>query len=331
MSAKVMPAVLLALAFVALWRSQTPIAPESIHLPFPGEHVSVASLDFHHPRFSLLFPMSNYNGFADIQNLFSEREYAFFHATLLTVLARMKSQDRTQTSSCRVLDLGMNVGYTALLSHSLGCEVEGVEANPKTHAYLTENIRLNGAQKRIVANRAAVSRSSLRGSHVPFRVDGSGLTAHVDLSVVGAGGEGVVQVPVVNSVGARFTEPIMMKIDVEGFEFSALLAARHVLGRVPVVLFEWDPERMRLRDGADSAALYLKTLRDAGYEILHYHGSPAADEELLAPGFVEGDVLAVLKRFGPKRFGRQLNVQYQELIKAIEEKKRGKQAYTITS
>lgn len=252
------------------------IRASMIQLPFPDEHATVASLSLWHPRFRMIFPASNYNNLKDIVNVFSEREYSFFYATLTTAIALA-----SKVSECLVIDIGMNVGYTALLANSLGCRVEGVEASPKTHAYLRENIRLNQAEDRIIAHCAAVSRSSPAGSTVPFTETQTGLTNFVDLRADSAA-MGFVRVPVIKSLPAISTAmlPVLIKIDVEGFELSAILTVRHLLGKVPYVLFEWDPDRIRKRDAdgpidtarareTDPAASFLSTLRGAGYEILH--------------------------------------------------------------
>ena len=211
----------------------------------------------------------------------------------------------------------MNIGYTALLAHSLGCHVEGVEASPKTYAFLIENIRRNSAEKFITAHHAAVSRHSKRGSTVAFRNDRTGLTNFVDLKGSGRNNSALVYVPTIQSIAVNTSPPpIFMKIDVEGFEYSALLTVKHLLGRIPIILFEWYPARMQERDGDESAGMFLGTLRRTGYTLLHYNGQRATDEELLAPGFAEGDVFAILSTFKVRKFVREVTAFHSRMLQA---------------
>jgi FkbM family methyltransferase len=125
------------------------------------------------------------------------------------------------------MDIGANVGsYTVLASAHVGCRTLSFEPVPETVKALRANIELNSAEDRVTLVAAAV------GS-VPGRVK---ITASLDTvnHIVQEGGADLVgtrEVPVVtaDSYGEGWGIPILVKIDVEGFEWEVLQGAEAIL------------------------------------------------------------------------------------------------------
>lgn len=124
------------------------------------------------------------------------------------------------------LDVGANIGsYTVLAAGVCGASCTAIEPIPATYAKLVTNLRLNGLELRATALNVGVgaSEGTLR------------FTRSLDAMnhVVGPGeelGDDLVDVAVttIDEV-SRGQRPILMKIDVEGFEMHALSGAEETL------------------------------------------------------------------------------------------------------
>ena len=163
------------------------------------------------------------------------------------------------------VDVGANVGMLALRAASIvGPEgrVVAVEAHPRTAAFLAENVRLNGFEH-VEIERVAVGDAPGEISFTDRRSD--------DQNGVSPDGSGSVRVPVTTLddllPAARLPHVHLLKIDVEGFELSALRGATQLLSRVDRLLFESSPALCarygyRCRDVHD-------LLRSAGFRLRH--------------------------------------------------------------
>src|SRR5688572_29281709 len=128
------------------------------------------------------------------------------------------------------LDVGANVGsYTVLAAGAVGAMVTSVEPIPRTFVHLQRNISLNGLAGSVNACQNGVS-------------DAAGtlhFTEHLDTvnHVVSPGEDGpTVEVPVrtVDDLVGRDI-PVLIKMDVEGYERQALLGARRTLANPRLV------------------------------------------------------------------------------------------------
>lgn len=122
-------------------------------------------------------------------------------------------------------DVGANMGtYTILASGQVGCKSFAFEPIPITFEKLKNNIAINGITSRVAAINMGVGEqfTTLRFSSELDTIN------HVLTS-----GENVSSVEVtVETLDAIFHSeiPVLLKIDVEGFEMSVLRGAKNILG-----------------------------------------------------------------------------------------------------
>jgi FkbM family methyltransferase len=143
-----------------------------------------------------------------------------------------------------VLDVGANVGVSAIMM-ARWCGPQGhihaFEPNPTPKRLLTEHLRLNGLVDRVTVNPVALS--DKEGAATFHAVGISGKSALSDANL----GEDVehFEVPVTTIDSYCYLhniKPSLIKIDVEGFEFSVLNGAKNTLKRYrPSILVELHP------------------------------------------------------------------------------------------
>ncbi len=117
-------------------------------------------------------------------------------------------------------DVGANVGIYSLLAWHRGCRVFAFEPEPRNFAALSDHIRLNHAD--VTARQLALSDYCGEGHFAGGNSTGR-------LSTDGC----VVQVATADSLDTP--APDVLKIDVEGAEFSVLRGCEHILSHKPVI------------------------------------------------------------------------------------------------
>jgi FkbM family methyltransferase len=163
------------------------------------------------------------------------------------------------------VDVGANIGQLALRAASVvGPEghVVAIEAHPRTHAFLLDNVDLNGFENVTTILRAAGETEGF----LTFSDYVSDDQNHVVVSGTG------VSVPVQRVDDMVVSGPVaLLKVDVEGFELSVLKGAPNVLARTRAVLFEsWDDLASRF---GSSAADVIDLLRESGFSMHRLVGS----------------------------------------------------------
>jgi FkbM family methyltransferase len=161
------------------------------------------------------------------------------------------------------VDVGANIGsYTVLAAAAAGASCISLEPVPETLAHLVRNLRLNGLEARVdargVAAGAAVGTLGFTSGLGPMnRATTAGEARAIEVPVQ----------PLDDIVGAR--APLMLKIDVEGFETEVVRGARRVLGSptLQAVLMEQNGNGARF--GYDEAALHRQLL-DLGFRAFRY-------------------------------------------------------------
>jgi FkbM family methyltransferase len=176
------------------------------------------------------------------------------------------------------VDVGANIGlWTLTAAQALGenGKVIAFEPNPATFIKLTENISLNRFESRVESHQVALSAS--RGS-ISFicRPD------HNNSRIAVPGEKDTISIP--TAPLADFVGEAMvtgMKIDVEGYEFPVLQAARPILERsFPWLVVEFNT----LAAGTDRLGDWpvFQLLEDLGY------GAFLMDDRLLQRELAEG-------------------------------------------
>ncbi len=170
------------------------------------------------------------------------------------------------------VDIGANVGaYTVLASAEIGAKSIAFEPLPTTFGYLKDNIALNSIQSRVTTHNIGLG--STKGS-LKF-------TKSLDTAnhVATAADTDTVEVAVNTLDAVLTTTPILMKIDVEGFETEVLKGADNTL-RDPAlkgIIIELNGSGDKYGYDEDWIHTYLLSL---GFRPYHYEPSERSLREL---------------------------------------------------
>ena len=162
-----------------------------------------------------------------------------------------------------VIDVGANIGALTMVAAGLvgpGGSVFAVEPNPRNARMIEASRRLNGFAHVTVLQAAAGRATGLLELATSFS---NGVTAAIEpgheLSA-----ESVACVAL-DQVVDRSRPVSLMKLDVEGAEFNALLGCQELLRRDrPVLVFEFTPGALPSISGVDGPGL-LRWLLEMGY------------------------------------------------------------------
>jgi len=174
-------------------------------------------------------------------------------------------------------DVGANVGaFTVLAAGVAGARAIAFEPSPDTYESLSRNIRLNGLQDRVRAVHAALGRSEGR---IQLSV-GLGTENFVAVSP-SAGGTVSVRL---TSLDAELSgaPPVLLKVDVEGYETEVFAGASSTLARPELQAIIVEKNDIGSRYGFDESALHSQ-IRQLGfvpciYEPFARHLSQVRDE-----------------------------------------------------
>ena len=218
-----------------------------------------------HPVSGRLHPFKvrlNVNDWLERRAYFSGQLYQRDIEKLITLLIRPDDY---------FIDVGANIGLVSLLAASRlgksGCLV-AIEPNPTVFKRLTGHLRDNGLLPTVtLLNIALGERSATAFLHVAEGHTGTGTLTHGDAGIpvkVETAGE-VIPAPADD-------QPVVIKMDVEGFECRALAGMSELLARVEVAVLIEISRDMLERIGDSSAALHDK-LVNAGFDCYLIHFS----------------------------------------------------------
>lgn len=164
------------------------------------------------------------------------------------------------------LDVGANVGsYTILAGAAIGAKCQTFEPIPSTFRHLQKNIRLNGITDRVEAQNIGVGASE---GKLMF-TSGGDTVNHVVTGKESAS-ENTVEIPVKSlddvSAGRR---PMLIKIDVEGFETNVISGADCLLSSVSPLGVIMELNGHGKRYGFDDEKLHKKMM-NYGFESFAY-------------------------------------------------------------
>ena len=170
-----------------------------------------------------------------------------------------------------IFDVGANVGLYSLLAGAANPQaaIHAFEPTPEVFETLVENLRLNDLSN-VLANRTAVGRTTGKSFlHLCAGSDGSneGMN-YVSSESVSRSDKAVEVVAIDDYCRTRGIGSIdLLKLDIEGGEFDALLGAERLLsqkaiGCIFVELTEWAAKR-----NGHSTRDIKRLLADAGYRV----------------------------------------------------------------
>ncbi|KAG2497657.1 hypothetical protein HYH03_004396 [Edaphochlamys debaryana] len=152
-----------------------------------------------------------------------------------------------------VVDVGANFGWFALVAARMGCRVIAYEPVPLFHWFLEYNVHINDFATRIEIRSKIVSHEAGKALTMVVPSDGiwgtAGIGGHnIDKSMEGKKYE--IDVPSVRLEDEVQEDVLLMKVDVEGWEWAVLQGAEGLLSKFNVenVVMEYSPgvaERQR--------------------------------------------------------------------------------------
>jgi len=189
------------------------------------------------------------------------------------------------------VDVGSNFGWFSVMAAHLGCRVIAFEPVPHFRAFLEFNVDINDLRHLVDVRSNAVSVTA--GEEMKMVVPKGGIwgTAGVGgLSVDFNDKEGVEEIMVHSVVldDSILEDVLLMKVDVEGWEFSVFRAAQKMLPRVRNIIMEYSPgvsERARDWEQLLATVQILSNLSAAGFRIAH-----GVDEGHPMHGYLEADL-----------------------------------------
>jgi FkbM family methyltransferase len=157
------------------------------------------------------------------------------------------------------VDVGANIGGYAIRACKAGVNVVAIEPDPENFSLLLDNVRVNECEGKVEAlNMAAGDESSYRCLYQPD-VSNPG-----SISLIKRGTpKGLVQVKPLDDVLSDLTCDMMVKIDVEGFEYHVLRGMVNTLERAKYLIIEAVDENKRTCKGF---------LKSCGFKLKDVHG-----------------------------------------------------------
>jgi len=124
-------------------------------------------------------------------------------------------------------DIGANIGvYTVLAAKNVGAKVVSVEPVPATFSHLSTNVFLNGITTQVIQLPIGVGNEN---TVLAFTNTIDSMN-HVVLQIENKKQEGVIEIEVKKLDDVFVNEiPVMMKMDIEGYEWPALNGAKNLL------------------------------------------------------------------------------------------------------
>lgn len=166
----------------------------------------------------------------------------------------------------RVVDVGANVGYYALLAaRAVGHngKVYAFEPTPRTYNLLCQNIKANGFSNVVTVRKAVADRSGPATLYVDRDCAVNTLSSTLERQ-----GSVSVEVITLDEYFAESTVPIdILKMDIEGSEPLALKGMAGILRRSPQVALLTELNPFRIAELGSTAADYIAALRALGFRL----------------------------------------------------------------
>lgn len=176
------------------------------------------------------------------RSIYKTGKYEEELTTLLSDVCKLNSDNI-------LLDVGANIGWYSIILSKLmpvSCKTYSFEPDPLNFELLTHNCKLNNITN-IECINAAVGESI--GTATLHLYPSKNLGRHSLIALEGNSEKLDVKMISLDSFFEEqqidLTRIKFLKIDIEGFEYSALLGAKKILTIIPMVLMEFSPEYMK--------------------------------------------------------------------------------------
>ncbi len=178
-----------------------------------------------------------------------------------------------------IIDIGANIGwYSLTLSSKSKPRIVAFEPDTINYKTLQENIRINGKDNVKAFNKAISDQEGVLTLYL-YKNYNPGRHSFIKQ----ANSVGTAEVPIVpldaflEKEGFGDGSIKLIKIDIEGYEYTALKAALKTLGRAQHILTEFSPYMMR--DIGQEPVDYINLLQSAGFKLklIDEHGLSESD------------------------------------------------------
>ena len=197
------------------------------------------------------------------------------------------------------IDLGANIGTTAVPAAFAGALCHAVEPEPANLALLRRNIERNGVAGRVAVHEAAAWHEA---AELEFEIAPVNLGDHRVRTAAPDGGSAYGEAarttvtvparPVDTLIDAdSLAGPVLVKVDVQGAEGQALAGGEALFGRAEIALLEYWPYGLR-RLGTEPAALFAAAARHFPYAALLADDQPPETVQLAPFDELAGDLIA---------------------------------------
>lgn len=166
------------------------------------------------------------------------------------------------------LDLGANLGYFSLLAAHLGGRVLAIEPNPKPLKYF-ESSMVENPEMDIMARQVAVGldfqKASLRVNHLQNQGE----------AYLAGEGQGDIEVSIepVKNLISPLPKDFVIKMDIEGEEYNAILGSPEVFRNAKVIIFEVSEHQLQRNSQVDAKTL-LAWFTDNGFQLSKLSSHP---------------------------------------------------------
>ncbi|CAN5639208.1 hypothetical protein BH10BAC3_BH10BAC3_10400 [soil metagenome] len=172
-----------------------------------------------------------------------------------------------------VIDIGANIGwYSLVLGHNKEVDILAFEPDPSNFSLLQDNIALNNCNTVRAFNKAIGNTDGVLPLHL-YKSYNTGRHSFIKQK----NSIGTVDVPVINLDNFLTAEGIidrpikLLKIDIEGYEFTALRNAPKSLQRTENIIAEFSPDLMKA--AGQNPANFVSLLKQAGFELWEINNS----------------------------------------------------------
>jgi len=184
-------------------------------------------------------------------------------------------------------DVGANFGWYSVLAAAMGCRVIAFEPIPHFHAFFEYSVYINGFAGRVDRRRNVVSHEDGKIMTMVAPRDGTWGTAGVDGLNIDSSIKSDYDrfnVSCVSLSSALKEKVLLMKVDVEGWEWAALKGAHDTLkqGNIENIIMEYSPgvpERTRNEEHMKATVQMLMDIVDYGYRIAHVTATGGGPEK----------------------------------------------------